>query len=146
MELVEQHVTKKMKSTAGAVLFDGWSCNDTHYVAVLGSYCISMMVRENATTSAKQVPRLALLALSRLALLALSPTGQVAAPDDECISNAEATSFNAEARLQVFEEVFSFYEHQYKTWCLCLISDNTSTNTNVARLSGQPIVGFNSHK
>ncbi len=97
-----------------------------------------MPVRENATTTAKQVPR--------LALLALSPMGQVAGPDEECTSNAEATSFNAEAHLQFFEEVFSFYEQQYKKWCLCLISDNTITNMKVARLSGKPIVGCNSHK
>ncbi len=106
VELVEQRVAEEMKSTAGAVLFDGWSCNGTHYVAVLASYCISMPVRENATTTAKQVPR--------LALLASSPMGRVAVPDEECTSNAEATSFNAEAHLQFFEEVFSFYEQQYK--------------------------------
>ncbi len=33
-----------------------------------------------------------------------------------------------------------------KKWCLCLISDNTNTNMKVARLSGKPIVGSNSHK
>ncbi len=72
--------------------------------------------------------------------------GQVAVPDEECTYDAEATSFNAEAHLQCFEEEFSFYEQQCKNWCLCLISDDTNTNMKVARLSGKPIVGCSSHK
>ena len=37
--LVKRRISSEMTGTKGSVLFDGWTCNSTHFVAVIASYC-----------------------------------------------------------------------------------------------------------
>ncbi len=39
VELLEQRIAAEVQHTKGALLFDRWSCNDMHFVAVMISYC-----------------------------------------------------------------------------------------------------------
>ncbi len=42
VELVEQRIATEVQHTQGALFFDGWSCNDMHFVAVIDKllfYC-----------------------------------------------------------------------------------------------------------
>eukprot|EP00171_Calliarthron_tuberculosum_P001829 IDg1829t1 len=38
VEIVEKRITSVMRDTRGALIYDGWSCNGTHYVGVFASY------------------------------------------------------------------------------------------------------------
>ena len=39
VQLVEDRVKGKLSDKKGALLFDGWTSHETHYVAMIISYC-----------------------------------------------------------------------------------------------------------
>ncbi len=75
LELVEQRIATEAENTQGALISDGLSCNDMHFVAIILSYCSIVQVREEDKIHSKFQPR--------LALLAISSTGQVFLTDNE---------------------------------------------------------------
>lgn len=139
VELVEKKIAIELECTKGAVLFDGWTCNSTHYIAVIVSYCTTALRHDRGSVFKESIPR--------LTLLSLSPMGHVPEEEDEnATGQDETTKFNAEAHLQFFSEIFPFFGQEFSKWCLCLIGDNCSTNLKVASLAKKPYVGCNSHK
>ena len=136
VHLVEQRVSSEMKNTSGALLFDGWSCAGTHFIAAIASYCTHNPVKIKGSAENDTIPR--------LSLIALSPMGKIE-PDESNEVDDEATTFNAETHLAFFRAVFQFYAQSFDSWCVCLVSDNTSTNMRVARLCGKPIIVCMSH-
>ncbi len=106
VELVEQRIATEVQHTQGALLFDGWSCNDTHFVAVMISYCSTVHIREGDNINSNSEPR--------LALLALSPMAKVTANTNQT-NEGEATTFNSETHIHFFKEVFHFYGLDFET-------------------------------
>ena len=47
MELVEEKIQEEISGTKGSILFDGWTCNDIHYVCVLLTYMNKFNVIED---------------------------------------------------------------------------------------------------
>ncbi len=101
------------------------------------SYCSTVHIREGNNINSNSEPR--------LALLALSPMAEATANTNET-NEGEATTFNSETNIHFFKEVFHFYGLDFETWTLCLISDNTSTNHGISKLTGKTMVGCNAHK
>ncbi len=128
VELVEHRIEEEMRGTRGALMYDGWSCNSTHYVRLYASYCTETPVRVHGTASMESVPV--------LTLIGLSPMSQTSDDCDEDSSGDEATTFNAEAHLKFFSDKLQFYGQDFKEWCACLIADNTNTNLRAAKLAG----------
>ena len=56
VSLVKKKISYEMKSTRGAIIFDGWTGNDTDFVSVFASYCVESSTRVNFTTTTVQVP------------------------------------------------------------------------------------------
>lgn len=74
--LVECRMSAKMKSAnGGALLFDGSTCGNVHYVGAIASYCAKVA----GGTTIKP----------RLAVIAVSPMGQVTSESDKDV-DAEA--------------------------------------------------------
>lgn len=135
VSLVEKAIGIELSSTQGALLFDGWSINDTHYIAALGSYCSS----ESLIVNGKQ----RIVLEHRLTLLGLSPMSKYLDEEDKV---AEATTFNAEMHVSYFQELFQFYSTRFGSWVSVLIGDNTSTNHRISKICQKPFVGCHSHR
>eukprot|EP00171_Calliarthron_tuberculosum_P001364 IDg1364t1 len=138
VELVEKRIAFEMKDTVGAVLHDGWSCNDTHFVGVIASYCAPCTTQESLQTHTVMVPR--------LALLAIAPMGPAGSSSEDDNDAAEATTFNTESHLKFFKDTFDVFQLSFSKWCLALISDNTSTNIKISRKANKPMIGCSSHR
>lgn len=149
VQLVEDRLKEALAGTKGALLFDGWTSHGTHYVAMIASYC------EMVTTMVDGEERKEYV--SRLALLAASPMAHVPEDDDSVIDAIDSSSedeiqtvetavFNAKTHLQFFRDNFKFFGLTFEDWCVCLISDNCSTNQKIATDCKKPMVGCYNHK
>jgi len=137
VELVESRIAKEIENTKGAVMYDGWTSNNTHFIGVFLSYCSKISVRINGKDEFKHIPR--------ITLIGVSPLAKKEDEEDNSLSE-EATAFNAEAHLKYFRDIFEFYDADFDDWALCLIGDNCSTNLRIASLSSKPHIGCASHK
>eukprot|EP00171_Calliarthron_tuberculosum_P023317 IDg23317t1 len=142
VELVEKRIAHEMNGTRGALLYDGWSSNGTHYIGVFASYCSQISATSNHCPTSIPVTRQTLISAAPMAQVLL----QAENDDDEYSSSDEATKFNSETHLKFFGDILEFYGQKFNQWCVALISDNTSTNKRVSALSGIPMVGCCSHK
>lgn len=138
--LVEQCIGDEMEGSRGALMYDGWSCADTHYIAAVASYNTSVPTRVDGKSEYTTIPRLVLLALSPLGKVPNDEEG-----DEHSNEYDEATSFNADTHYEFFKTTFPYYGLDFDAWCVCLISDNTATNVKISRLCRKPFVGCNSH-
>ena len=148
VQLVEDRIKEALDGKKGALLFDGWTENGTHFVAMIVSY-IDVVKSFAAGTETHQT-------VTRLALLAASPMAKVCENDDEKSDHAsrtcedeeeqETVAFNADTHLSFFRDNFEFFGQDFDKWCLCPISDNCNTNKSIASKSGRPMVGCYSHK
>ncbi len=66
--------------------------------------------------------------------------------DEEAEAGSETASLNADVHLNFFKEVFGIYNLNFVDWCICLISDNASTNIRLSKFTGMPHIGCNSHR
>lgn len=120
-------------------MFDGWSCLEIHYVALIASYSRKVPV----TSFTKEFDENE----QELALISLAPMAQVQAEiDTKDSSQDEATKFNTETRKQFFEESLNFYNIKLNERWKCLIADKTSVNHKIARLCGVPAIGCTNHR
>lgn len=156
--LVEDRMKEALEGKKGALLFDGWTENGTHYVAMLVSYVDIV----KSLVAGHEVPQ----PVTRLALLAASPMAQVSGADDDPSDDEsssgdvagksegsevtkkgkETISFNATTHLSFFRDNFQFFGQDFNDWCVCLISDNCKTNMKIASDCGKPMIGCYSHK
>ena len=138
VKLVESRIKDEIHDTKGAILYDGWTCNSTHYIGLYASYCVPQPHRYSNANITR--------AVHRLTLLSLSPMSQESSDETKEGRSEETTVFNAQAHIDFFREIFLFYRQYFDTWCMCLIGHNTSTNLKIARVLENPHVGCNSHK
>ncbi|KAI0556954.1 Ribonuclease H-like protein [Gracilaria domingensis] len=136
--IIERRICKELYGTKGAVLYDGWTCNAMHYIALIALYCTKKTSIESRRKVVRFTPRLTLLAMSLM--------GQL--EDDTVLdeTNNETTTFNAETHAHFFNEIFPIFGQDFASWCVCLIADNCSTNKKTASKLGKRFVGCNSHK
>jgi hypothetical protein len=132
-ELVERKISSGM-GDRGALMFDGWSVNNMHYVAVYGCY-----MRKHKVLLRGRVTYMEEVAVD---LLAMSPMPAV---DPDAPVTAETTTFNAAAHRTFFENTLGYYGLD-TDWIVCLIGDNCSVNLKLADDLGVPIVGCDNHK
>lgn len=130
VRLVEKRISHEMKSTKGALLFDGWTCGSTHYIAIISSYC----AKQYGGTEVKP----------RLSCMAVAPMGRVSNEEHE--TDDETARFDAETHLDFFKDIFNLYNLSFDEWALCLICDNAQVNRKLIRMSRKPGVGCISHK
>ncbi len=92
-----EKIESELDGTKGAVMFDGWSCNDAHYIAIIASYC-TMSTQYLSHTSG--IPRLTLLAFALM--------GKVENDNEnETAGNEETATIKAEAHVQLLRDIFS---------------------------------------
>ncbi len=96
VQLVEKNISVEIQHTKGAVFLDGWSAMNTHFTAVIDSYCIQQTVRNSNSATKISVPRLTLLAISPM-----SQQGFISGDNHD-----EATRFNAQCYVQFLRETF----------------------------------------
>eukprot|EP00171_Calliarthron_tuberculosum_P002072 IDg2072t1 len=135
-----KRVSQELEGTRGAVMYDGWVGNSTHYVNVIASYCVDVPKKTKAG--------IVVQAVTRSTLLGLSSLGQVEDGTHETDASvaAESTKFNAEVHIDFFREVFKFHKLDFDQWCVCLLGDNAAVNLRMARLINKPFVGCSNHK
>ena len=75
VELVEEEIKKEMQELSGAILYDGWSCNNMHFTALVVLYCSTTKVHDKNGCHQYSTPR--------LTLIAISPMGKLQNCDDE---------------------------------------------------------------
>ena len=114
--LVEKRISMEIKTTKGAIMYDGWSCNGTHFIAVLACYIVKVIGREDSKEIARDETRMALLALSPMCQEVKNNTNS----DDEY---EETTTFNAEAHKEFFKQTFQVFDVDFDEWVQCLIGD-----------------------
>lgn len=131
-KLVESRIADEMRQTIGALLFDGWSCGGTHYVALIAYYCATMT---GGTLDAPQ-----------LAIIAVSPMGRQGIGDNGIEFSDETARFDAEAHLDFFRDVFAMMSMSLDDWMSCIVGYSASVNQKLARISRKPFVGYHSHR
>lgn len=140
VELVEQRIAKEISGKKGALLFDGWTKHGTHYVCMILSYTKPVSERQGGAIVVRHVQQLALLAMSPMAKLYTEDKS------DEKDCEDETVSFNAATHLQFFEDNFKYFDCSFADWCVCMISDNCSTNRKISTDCEKPLVGCLNHK
>lgn len=145
VRIVERKIAARMKTTPGGqILFDGWTSNSQHYVAIWVSYIW------NVNDSKK---------VHELRLIACGPPPPIEAKDDShqhfrrAIArhimhdeDEEAVEFNAEVHLNYFESIAEIYGVDPKKWFLCQAADNAEVNKRIAKLSHGLHVPCPNHK
>ena len=85
--LLEIKIGVEMKKTKGAFMYDGWSTNNTHFTAVIASYCTTHKTHDNNIDNEISIPSLSLLAIALM---------RKVDEDLNASSSNETTRFNAE--------------------------------------------------
>ena len=67
--LVKRKISMERKKVRGALLFDGWSYSDVHYIAAIASYITCIRTRNENKTIEKHVQRMNLVAISPIGKL-----------------------------------------------------------------------------
>ena len=93
IKLVEAQIGEEMHGMKGALLYDGWTLNRTHYIGVIATYYVSIIYRENNQAIERSQVKFTLLGVSPMSKLS-EDTEDPESDDDE-----ETASFNAEAHL-----------------------------------------------
>ncbi len=99
VEFIKNRIAAELQGTRGALIYEGCSCNDLHYVAVIASYCVEVKIQEGSISHRENE--------QRLVLISLSPILSV---NDDCqdytvtMSN-EASKFNAKAHVNSFRDI-----------------------------------------
>ncbi len=117
--LVEKRISDEILQTKGAVIYDSWKINSTHFIAIFASYCLSVPAVDNGVSVS--------VSHLRLVFLAISPMRQrIGSDEDQCSS--ESTRFNAEFYIQFLNQTFDVYSSSFKEWRLASIGDSVSSN------------------
>jgi len=113
--LVEAKISKEIENTKGAILYDGWTSNNTHFVGVFLSSFRNIPIRVNGRNDYKNVPQITLVGVSPLAKIEEDGLNSL---------SEEATKFNSETHLKYFRDIFEYYGSDFDEWAVCLIGDN----------------------
>ena len=139
VEIVEEKIRLELKNTRGAIMYDGWTYNGTHYLGIIAIYNKKVQIlRDHAWIENEAVV---------MPLISVSPIAHVAIENEntETLTD-ETTEFNSVAHIRQFETVFDLFHQDVHRWAVCLISDNCSVNLKISRLMELPHVGCLNHK
>jgi hypothetical protein len=127
VELVKESITEEVAATqCGSIVHNGWTCNGTHYIGLFAAYCRPIKVKNKTSFNTESKLELTLLACSPMDNI----EQEYGFPNlDEDI--AETTKFNAETHVHFFKDMLSLYKLSIKSWVVCSIADNSSTNKKI---------------
>lgn len=138
VELFEDRIKEELEGTKRFILIDGWTCNSIYFIGMFSSYC-------NVKTN-QSIPGITKDIVVRLKLLSIFPMNQDSGHDNSDVVNEEETYFNGEVHIKFFCESFLFFRQTFEKWCICLVADNTNTNSRSDKLLPKPHLGRNSNK
>ena len=143
-EVVESKITKMLVTAKAVGLYDGFTRNSAHYVALYASFIEGEGVQDKNSTH-------------RIILLGVSPmlgmkdkdaendgndndsTSSDASDDDEVEECCHYSyKFNAEHHLHHFNTILKAYGLNVNNLFVAFLSDNASVNCKTARLAGVP--------
>ena len=96
-EIVEHKIKKEIASTKGAIMYDAWTKNQTHFIGVFATY-----MREKQITISNRREKILELAIT---LLSVSPIAS--GNSDEDIHSSESPSFTADDHVRHFNDIFT---------------------------------------
>ena len=148
VELVEGAIAAELATTkCGALVHDGWTCNNTHFIGLFASYCRPIKVKEKTEFVMEWKPEITLLACSPMANIEENHDGDTRTEDEESrVEESEAMTFNAETHVKFFTNMLAIYGLTIEDWVVCQIANNCSTNKKIAHLMGKPHVRCMNHK
>ncbi len=146
--LVEKRIAKELSSTIGAVMYDGWTANTTHFVSIFAFYCKNIPTQTRSGIVLEPSLQMTLLGLCSLEQVSEDHRLHSQSSSDNSLytSQHETTLFNAEAHIYYFRETFKIYGPELENWCCCYIADNAQVNYRIASVTKKPQVGCTSQK
>lgn len=97
-----KHIAEEMRGSKGAVMYDGGTRRDTHYLGVFGLYVRDAQILRHGKLDVVQELSMPLLSASQIASVA----GQ---DEDGNDVFREATTFDAESHIRQLEDVFNIF-------------------------------------
>lgn len=146
-KVVEDKISERMKNKKGTILYDGWTRDGTHYVAIYAAYvddagdltidllaCSPMPAMEEEGEPGEDA--------SSTTAAAATADGNAADAD----ASVDAAEFNAEVHRNYFDRTFEYYGYSAASdFVLAQIADNASVNLKVARDGGWPHLSCQAH-
>ncbi len=149
-EVVESKITKMLETAKAVGLYDGFTRNATHYVALYASFIEGEGFQDENTTH-----RIILLGVSPVLGMKVQDaatdgnhddsTSTDAADDDEVECSHYSYKFDAEHHLHHFDSILKAYGQNVNNLFIAFLSDNASVNRKTARLSGVPHLPCQNH-
>ncbi len=133
VEIVESKIEADMEQTKGAVIYDGWTNNSTHFMGIFAVYMRKISIFRNSMVQYEK----------ELACPLLSARPMAAVDADE---GDDTVTFSAKVHGHFFEDIFSFYGVNVHEWVVCELADNCIRNKCTADFLEIPHVGSNNHK
>ena len=148
-EVVESKITQMLATAKAVGLYDGFTRNSTHYIALYVSFIEGEGLQDENTTH-------------RIILLGVSPrlgmkkdaatdgnnddsTSTDAADDDDVECGHYSYKFDAEHHLHHFNTILKAYGQNVNDLFVAFLSDNASVNRKTARLAGVPHLPCQNH-
>lgn len=129
-----------MRQTKGSIMYDGWTHNNTHFVAIYGCYMRKIVDCGFAAQSKDAELCVNLLSVSPMAKFRDPNSRNETDVDGDDVE--ETTVFNAQTQVNHFEEVFKeFYDVDIRDWAICQTADDVAVNKKIARILGIPHIG-----
>lgn len=119
VELLKLRISKALKQTKGAVIFDGWTENNNYFACAVVSYTSFTFTEEKS-----KVVEYSKAWTAKLSPFSLSRNSNF--ENFSTLGGDEATKFGAECHLKLFRETFHVYQLNFDDWCLCLIEDTAT--------------------
>ena len=128
--IVEEKIAAEMKGKRGIIMHDGWSKFSRHYVCLLVAYMASTGKRGiNGEEVTKPV-----MTLLTCTTLPHDDDGNCEESDGTAVAHATATTFNAEAHINLFKTTFKNLKIKLSDFAIGQIADSTALNPKIARL------------
>ena len=144
VQLTEAIIGKQMKSAGiGAILYDGWTKDSIHYIALLASYMrVPSVFKDKKFIGGK--PELEIVLLSLAPMMRHKDTVDHEDKDDDAISEL-ATKFDSDAQAEYIHAMLDYYGVTVEEWVACQIADNAKVNHATAEKLKIPHVGCKNH-
>ena len=150
-EVVESKITQMLAKAKAVGLYDGFTRNSTHYVALYASFIEGEGFQDKNTTH-----RIILLGVSPM--LGMNNDAATDGNDDDSTSTDAADDddddvecghysykFDAEHHLHHFNTILKAYGQNVNDLFVAFLSDNASVNRKTARLAGVPHLPCQNH-
>ena len=151
-EVVESKITKMLATAKAVGLYDGFTRNSTHYVALYASFIEGEGIQDKNTTH-----RIILLGVSPMLAMKDKDAATDGNDNDSTSSNASdddeveeecshySYKFDAEHHLHHFNTILKAYGLNVNDLFVAFLGDNASVNRKTARLAGVPHLPCQNH-